>query len=423
MARIEIALARLRHLPMEQFDLTGLVNQLCRQIGHSWRERIFTPVVTLRLFLIQILHRNTAITHLPHLSGMPFAASSYEEARARLPLQLLQELLGWFVGAAQAAYVAHPKPRLGNRVLIADGSSFSMSDTPQLRKHFGLPKGQKPGVGYPTAKLMGLLDVASGMFIRLLALPLYTMDPRSTVAMHDCLQLGDILLGDRALCSYAHFCLLSQRGVFGCFRLHHHRKTDRLGRVHWKKPKVAPAWMGVAQFAAMPAFLEVRLVRYVTNEPGFRSKVLFLATSLLDEQIWSDQQLAELYGRRWHIETCFNHLKTTMNMNILKCQTLDGVCKELAMYMLVYNMVWLLLALMAARQGRSVWRISFVDVYRYLAVRMLGLPGILRILVNPHRPGRVEPRMVRRRPKKYPRMQYPRADLKNQLRNRQVDVH
>ena len=143
MAHISSVLARLRQSPLEQFDLSSAVNQLCRQLGHEWRDRLLPPITTLRLFLIQILHGNTAINHLRQLSGIDFAASSYDEARARLPLQLLRGLLQFLVEAARkTATLATPR-LLGQNIFIADGSSFTTSDTPELRQHFGLPWGQK----------------------------------------------------------------------------------------------------------------------------------------------------------------------------------------------------------------------------------------------------------------------------------------
>lgn len=418
MAHVSSIVARLRESPLQQFDLSSAADQLCRQHGHHWRERVFTPLVTLRLFLIQILHGNTAITHLRQLSGMDFATSSYDEARARLPLQVLLGLLQFLVQTAQKAEMLVSPRLLGQRIFLVDGSSFSMSDTLELRQHFGLPAGQKLGVGYPTAKLMGLLDAATGLFCQMLALPLFVHDLRAGIGLHPCLRPGDILLGDRAFCSFAHFCLLSAAGVSGCFRLHQRRKTDRLGRVRWSKPDKCPAWMNSAQFALLPQFLDVRITRHVLVEKGLRTQVVFLASTLLDEKTWSQQRLAELYGLRWRIETCFDHLKTTMKMNVLKCQTLQGVLKELAVYLLVYNLVRLLMLQAAVRQQVGAWQISLIDACRFLAVRMIGLPGVPKLVVNPLRPGRFEPRMVRRRPKAYPLMKRPRAEIKARLHPR-----
>jgi Transposase DDE domain len=225
------------------------------------------------------------------------------------------------------------------------------------------------------------------------------------------LRAGDILLGDRAYCTYAHLALLQLQGVFGCFRLHQRRKRT-LGRQRWKRENKAPAWMGARQFQSLPPWLEVRIIRYAIEQQGFRTKEVCLATTLLDEQAWPDEKLRELYGRRWHIETCFNHLKTTMKMNVLKCQSENGVRKELAVYLLVYNLVRLAMLKAAERQQASVRRISFVDALRYLCCRMLGLRGVETLLINPYRPGRREPRVIRRRVNEYKLMTLPREELK-----------
>ncbi len=156
-------LARLRREPLEDCALARQVDQLCREQGHTWRDRILTPLVTVRLMLLQVLHGNAAILHLRQLSGLDFAASSFCEARERLPLILLQQLVHW---VAQRAGAGVERALIGARVLIADCSSFSMSDTPALREHFGRvrARGAKAGVSYPVAKLVGLMDAATGMF-------------------------------------------------------------------------------------------------------------------------------------------------------------------------------------------------------------------------------------------------------------------
>jgi hypothetical protein len=410
MADLFAALARVRREPfVDHLPIADTVNQLCRDAGHHWRDRVFTPLLTLRLFVLQVLHGNTSITHLRQLSGKDFAAASYCEARDRLPLQvfggLLQAMARW---ADQAFAVA---AHIGQRVFICDASSFSMSDTPELREHFGLPPSCKPGVGYPVAKLMGLMDAATGLFSRLLAAPLFTHDMRHVLQLHPMLRSGDILLGDRAYCTYAHLALLQLRGVFGCFRLHQRRATAT-GFKRWKREGRIPAWMNAEQFQSLPLELRVRIIQYSLHQRGFRTKSVTVATTLLDEQAWPDERIAELYGLRWQIETCFDHLKTTMKMNVLKCQSVDGVMKELAVYAMVYNLVRLAMLKAAEEQNVSVSRISFVDALRWLCSRMLGLPGVERLLVNPYRPGRREPRVIRRRMKEYNLMKRPRAELK-----------
>jgi len=401
-------LARVARDPFANLPMKGAVDQLCEQAGHRWRERMLTPLATIRLFVLQVLHANTSITHLRHLAKMNFSPASYCEARERLPLIILQGLLhrmkDWSARAAAGA-----APMLGNRLLVVDGSTASMPDTPGLLERFGLPRGQKPGIGYPMARIMGLLDAATGLFVELLALPLFTHDMRGAIGLHRSLLAGDILLGDRAFCSFAHFCLLDVRGVFGCFRLHQRRKNLTPGLQQWKKPSNIPAWMTAAQFAALPASITVRIVRYAIEQKGYRTRHVIIATTLLDERRWPDERIAEFYGHRWPIETCFDHIKTTLKMDQLKCQTIDGVLKELAVYLIVYNLVRLVMLKAAVLQGVCAPRISFIDAARALAAWMTGSDFVAPLVVNPRRPGRQNPRVIRRRKKEYDLMTKPRS--------------
>jgi putative transposase len=411
MADIQRTLAQIRREPFADFALSDHINQLCQQCQHVWRDRLLTPMMTLRLFVLQILHGNTAITALRQLSGIAFAAASYCEARQRLPLQMVQSLLTWFSESAAAIGLGRATPPLpGQRVLIVDSSSFSMSDTPTLREHFGLPAGVKESVGYPVAKLLGLLDAATGMFQQLLALPLFRHDVRDLVQFNPLLSAGDILLGDRAFCSFAHLALMQMRGVFGCFRLHHRRDQTRQGLQHWKRSDTQrPIWMSLGQFKELPAVLAVRLVSFAIRRRGYRTRRVIVATTLLDQTRWTDEQIAELYRQRWQIETCFNHLKTTLKMNVLKCQTLLGVQKELGIYLLAYNLVRITMLRAAARQQVEPGRISFIDALRWLCCRAIGLNGVARLIVNPSRPDRYQPRRVRRRAKAYHVLDRPRS--------------
>lgn len=406
------ALARLRREPFADLPIASLLDQLCRDENHNWRDTLLTPLVTLRLFALQILHGNTAITHLRQLSGVDFAPASYCEARQRLPLEVLGGLLGQMIQWAQQ--FATPLRHVAGRVLIVDSSSFSMSDTRDLRERFGLPPNTTPGIGYPVAKLLGLLDAATGLFVSMLALPLFVHDMHHVVRLHSLLRSGDILLGDRAFCSYAHVALLNAADVFACFRLHQRRKTTRRrGVQRWQRGDKPPLWMTPRQWLALPQYIDVRIVRYTIHCKGRRTRHVTLATTLLDQRAWPDAKLAALYGQRWEIETCFDHLKTTMRMNVLKCQSIEGVLKELAVYLLAYNLVRLTMLRHAQACGVSVTRISFIDALRWLCCRMLGLNGVATLRINPYRPARRDPRVIRRRLKGYNLMRRPRAQLKH----------
>jgi hypothetical protein len=406
MAGAIFALARVRRTHGVDLLPDEPALQLLQNLGKHWRQRILSPLTTLRLFILQILFGNTSIAHLRQLSGVDFAPASYCAARQRLSLRWICRLIQWTV---QQAHQVGARTSLGRRVLVVDCSSFSMPDTAALRGRFGLPKvnGAKQGVTYPIAKFMALLDLASGCFTRLIPGPLYRHEASGVIKLHRSLRPGDILLGDRAFCSFVHVALLLERGVLACFRLHQRRHSVQRGIESWSKPS-RPKWMTIAQFNRLPWSIQVRIVRYTISRKGYRTRHVAIATTLLDENTWPDSAIAELYGHRWNIETCFDHLKTTMRMNVLKCQSVGGIQRELLVYLLVYNLIRLAMLNSAAEQGLPVNRISFVDAMRWLAARLQGLAGSRKLLSNPHRPGRRQPRVIRRRMKEYDLLVEPR---------------
>ena len=172
--------------------------------------------------------------------------------------------------------------------------------------------------------------------------------------------------------------------------------------------------MNDADFAALPNTLVVRELRFTIAQRGCRTRLVTLATTLLDAKRYPKGDIARLYGQRWRIETNFRHLKHTLRMDVLHCKSVAGVHKELMMYALVYNLVRLMMCEAAKRQGVPVDRISFVDAVRWLADAIHTLPA-LRLRIVPHRPGRFEPRVVKRRAKPYDLLNQPRHVLRNRL--------
>ena len=405
---IDLALALVRRSHAQDVLPDSALNQLLLGLNLRWRERLLTPVRVLRLFLLQILCANTSITHLRQLSGIDFAPASYCQARSRLSLRLLRHLLCWTLEQARTMCGT---PAIGSRIIAADCTSASMSDTPELRERFGLPLGKniKAGVSYPILKLATLIDLTSGCILRMILTPLYVHEASGVLRLARFIRAGDIVLGDRAYCSFVHFCLLKARGAFGCFRLHQKRKPKGTRIERWARPSIIPKWMSRAFFLALPEFIDVRIVSYRITRAGYRTHHVVLATTLLDERLWSDQRIAELYGHRWQIETCFNHLKTTMNMCVLKCQSIAGVKRELLMYQLAYNLVRLTMLRYALDNGIRVDRVSLIDAMRWLSMRLIGLPGVSDLIINPERPGRYHPRVRRRRMKEYDLLTEPRA--------------
>lgn len=418
----------------------------CRECGMTWLASMLNPVTTIQIFLLQILQGNTACTHMPHLAKMAFTAAGYCKARMRIKLEVFQLLLQQSVSALHGQTLETGR-WFGHRVFMIDGSSFSMSDTAELQAHFGQPGGQKPGCGFPVAHWLAMVHMGTGMITRMLASPLRTGDMTKVAQLHPELRKGDLLVADRAFCSFPHLCLLIERGVQAVMRIHQQiivdftpyrehviegkgKSNNRRGRprsrwlrslgindqiVVWlKNPKSKPRWMSTAQFESLPNEITVRELRYEVHQKGFRVKQITLVTTLLDETIYRLPELAKLFRQRWEIETDFGHLKTTMKMDVLKCQTVDGVLRELYVFALIYNLVRQVMIEAAKRQEVRVNQISFIDALRWLKSADVGevLPPLV---VLPYRPDRFEPRVRKRRPKEYDLMTKPRSQLKQVL--------
>jgi len=445
LGRIGRAVAGLRGSWSEELDERA-IHRACVEAGHTWRDRKLDPVTTVRLFLLQILWGNAPCNHLPHLAGKDFTGAAYCEARGRLPAAVLEALLTRST-TRMAECVRETGRWLGHRLFLIDGSTFSMPDEPALRERFGQPAAQRVGCGFPTAHFLALVHFGSGLFQKVAVGSWRAHDLSNTPRLHPELEPDDVLLGDRAFCSYAHLAVLAGRGVHGLFRLHQRIVADftpgrphaeprggkndnkkglprsrwlaRLGDedqlVEWFKPVDRPAWLSAADFAALPATFRVRELRYRVRRPGFRVRAVTLATTLRDAEAYPVAALAEAYGLRWTIETSFAHLKTTMKLDVLRCQTPDGVLKELTMFLLAYNLVRMTIWEAARRQGVEPERISFVDALRSLTAARDD-DERPRLVVLPRRPGRYEPRVRKRRPKSYKLLTRPRAVLREALR-------
>jgi hypothetical protein len=396
----------------------SLIRRLLAGRARPTRTRTLPPATTTYLFLRQVLHGNTAVPHLRHLSGLPFGPSAYCQARARLPVAFFHGLHRAVAGRLGAA-AADPDWH-GHRVFLLDGSSFSMPDAPELREAFGQPGAQAPGCGFPVAHLLALFEARTGYLLRVAVAPLRTHDLADTPRLHPALRPGDLLVGDRAFGSYGHLAACRQRGVHGLFRAHQRRLTARRRsgprdrRVTYRKPAQRPAWMSAADYAGLPESLAVREVRFRVGTPGRRVREVTLVTTLLDAARYPADELARLYERRWEVEGHLRHLKQTLGMDVLRCRTVPGVVKEMLVFVTVYNLVRRVMREAARRQGVAPPRISFTDALRWLQQARPG-DDVPVLIVNPERPGRVEPRVRKRRPKQYPVMKRPRRELQEEL--------
>ena len=442
MARsITDAVARIK-TEVAQWLTAETIHRVCADLDYTWRDRLLNPVTTVHLFILQVLHGNAACAHVPRLGGVNCTGEAYGQARARLPLAVLQRLLEGIVTQLRGSGDTAGRWR-GHRTLLIDGSSTSMPDTPELQQAYGQSGMQAVGVGFPTMHLLALFDAATGFLLRLVTAPLRTHDMSQVGHVHPGITAGDILLGDRAFSSFAHLAVLTARKVFGVFRAHQKQLVDftpgrptggkgqptsrwlkRLGHddqlVEYVKPKTRPVWLSEAEYAALPATLMVRELRYQVAMTGWRTRNITLVTTLLDPERYPVEALAELYQQRWQIELNFRHLKTTLHMDVLRCQTVAGVQKELTMYALVYNLVRLVMLQAAEQQKRPLDRISFVDAVRWLEQVILGDEAPLDLRVNPQRPHRYEPRAIKRRPKPYDQLNLPRAEARQRLRDQSL---
>jgi hypothetical protein len=245
---------------------------------------------------------------------------------------------------------------------------------------------------------MGLFHAGTGMALQMRSAPLRTNHLPQAVKLHPDLRAGDVLVGDRGLCSYAHLALLAHHGVHAVFRMHQKQIVDFTpGRPHvmpgkpspkgqkglprsrwmkqlgthdqvvdWLKPVTVPEWMTPQQYAQLPAHLCVRELRYRVQQKGFCVKSITLVTTLIDAQRYRVQDVADLFLARWGIETNCAHLKTTMGLDVLKCKTVNGVLKELMVFALIDNVVRLVMGQAARRQHVRIERISFIDALRWL---------------------------------------------------------
>jgi hypothetical protein len=290
---------------LTQFLPTAVDQAALADVQLSYRQRLLDPTTTTYLFLQQLLHGNTAIGELQHLSGLEFTDSAYCQARSRLPLGFYRHLQRHALG-----HCPQPSRWRGHRLFLIDGSSFSMPDTPQLQWYFGQLTAQAPGCGFPCAHLLVLFEASTGVLWHAEPGPYATHDLADAADLHHLLRPGDLLLGDRAFGSYGHLALIRQRRLHALFRVHQRRLVDfrphrrhttpqhpeagrprsrwlkRLGKqdqlVEYLKPSERPSWMSAAQFAALPATLVVRELRVRLKVPGCRVTELILVTTLLD---------------------------------------------------------------------------------------------------------------------------------------------
>jgi hypothetical protein len=437
-------------LPFHEILDARMVDDALAEEQVRFDERIYTPLVTLCVFLSQVLDPDHScraavarlIVWMAIQGRKPCApdTSSYCEARQRLPLgvvaRLVRQTARQIEGRAPDAWLWH-----GRNVTLVDGTTASMPDTAENQAAFPQSKAQGIGLGFPLVRIVALISLATAV-VRDLAMGPYkgkeTGEPALFRALWDGLEEGEIALGDRCFASYLAIAGLSERGVDVLFRMHQRRKFDfRRGRrlgiaghvVTWSKPE-RPEWMDEATYARLPGVLGVRELRIKVAQPGFRVDELVLVTTLLDAAEYPKGEVADLFLKRWNIELDLRSIKDVLQMDVLRCKTPEMVRKEIWMHLLAYNLTRGVTAMAAEAHDKEPRLLSFKgalqtmtafqDAMRYArpAARTDLVEAMLAAIACHDvgdRFGRVEPRANKRRPKPQRYLTEPRDHARKRL--------
>jgi hypothetical protein len=440
-------------LPFTDVLTDGLITEALAVVGH-WLDRIFTPLVTLWVFLGQVLSadhscRNAVarlIAHRVARGQKPCSprTGAYCQARKRLPERFFSEA-ACAIGRALEARAQRGWLWKGRRVYLFDGTTVTMPDTPANQAAYPQVYNQKPGVGFPIARIGALISLACGAVVNL-GFCRYAGKGQGEVSLlrqlWDVLAVGDVILADRLSANWANIQMLQARGVELVSRLNKaHRKADfRRGRrlgpddhiVRWAKPTSIRS-LDRAAYRALPEALTVREARVRVARPGFRTKSIVVVTTLLDPRQVTKEELAALYRARWNNELDLRSLKSTMQMGELRGKTPEMVRKEVWAHVLAYNLIRTAVAQAAARHDIPPRSISFKGALQTLgAFEPLLARGPARGAAgrrNLHhevldaiathrvadRPDRFEPRLKKRRKDYCGWFTKPRAELKRSM--------
>ena len=366
--------------------------------------------------------------------------NSYCDARQRLPLEVIVELVHQTARKIEAGGSDEWLWK-GRKVALVDGATVSMPDTLKNQQVFPQSTTQGIGLGFPVARLVALISLATGV-VRDLALGPYKGKETGETALFrtllDGLEAGEIVLGDRYFASYFMIAELLQRGVDGLFRMHQRRKFDfRGGRqlgfedhvVTWTKPQ-RPEWMDEETYAQIPNEMKIRELRCKVQQPGFRVNELVLVTTMLDAEEYTKEELAGLFIQRWNIELDLRSVKAVMQMDVLRCKSPEMVEKEIWMHLLAYNVIRGVAAKAAEAHDKQPRLLSFKGTLQTMnafrdALRQATpserehlVKEMLRAIARHDvgdRPGRVEPRANKRRPKPQQFLMEPRKEARKRL--------
>ncbi len=407
------------------------------------RERLFPPTETLSMFLAQVMNsdgscqqtvNHAAVNRL--MGGLPLcstATGAYCKARQRLPMEMVKELVR-DTGKQITTEVPQQWLWQGRPVRLVDGTTVTLPDTTANQAYYPQEGNQQAGLGFPVCRLVGIVCLSSGSVLNAAMGPYKGKGADEQTLLRgllDTFEAGDMVVGDSYYCTYFLLADLMARGVDVLFEQYgaRKRKTDfrrgqKLGSrdhlVAWSKPKKKPDWMTQAEYDSVPETLTVR-------ELAVDGKIL--VSTLVSAKATPKHRLKALYKYRWHVEVDLRNIKTTLGMNTLSCKTPDMNEKEMWVYFLAYNLIRLIMAEAALLAEILPRQLSFKHTLQlWIAWRQPGVntdersQQLEQILIwiaqckVGHRPGRIEPRAVKRRTKRYPSLDKPRQQAREEVR-------
>lgn len=414
------------------------------------QEDVYSTQVTLWGFLAQVQRGGKGsacaaavadiATYFQQMGGtVPSGGTgAYCRARAKLNLAALRSLTT--EAAAQLEQDAPPKWLWkGMHAKLIDGFTFTMPDTPENQQQFPQPNNQRPG--FPIARACAVLSLATAAICDLAVGPYEGKDTGENALLRsilDCLKEGDLAVFDRYFCSFMMLAMARLRAIHFCTRLHQGRSYDfRRGKslghddhlVTWVRPK-RPPWMTLEQYAQIPETMTLREIRFQVTVPGRRTEELVVVTSLTDPVAFPKEDIAALYGYRWNVELDIRDIKQTLGLDHVRCKSPEMVLRELWVTLLAYNLIRKLIATAAAVHDKQPRQLGFtlacqtvLSSWMLLATgacrdaQTLWSRALERIAANTvaNRPGRIEPRMIKRSRNHYPLMRYPRHNIKKRL--------
>jgi Transposase DDE domain len=420
MVSILVALRTVNHM-LDQWLPGEQIYQACRQAGYRFRERILNPAATVHLLVLQLM-AHSALRGVRRVAQLSLVSrQAIHQARQRLPLSVLLQLVQQLCQRMVASI--EPTRWQGLQLVLVDGSCCYAPDTPTVRAKYGKGSNQRgSSPGCALVRLLAVMDYRTGLLQRIIAMPWAHQEKSLLATILRKVAKSSLILADRGLVSYAHAALMLRQGMSFCLYSPRqmvvqgrgntsHRRLRRQGKqdllVTWKRVR-CPKWMSRLRFGALPQCLQLRQIAFRLHRPGYRPRWQWLITNLLDSQKYPTQELIDLALRRWQVEVDLRDLKKTLRMKHLRSRGPQMIRKEVAAYVILYNLVRLTALEAAKQQEVDPDRVSFIDAADWLLWSAPGTP-LPKLEVNAIRRRPTQPRELKYKDRKYPRLRAPRA--------------